>query len=529
MKWIIRVLMIGCCLMTNVAVNAQGLIRTTVLEKTVEVTVFKKGYFSQSFVAGDTVIITIQEEHGKNLSKVLIEDVNSPFKRLAQNVTNMEERLIVTTDTDFNFTFQQKLRLKNPFPLKRKLKIKIEKEQFVMPEIVAVNDFVETETVTIQHKTYELKQSDTTFSRIMEEAVYLGSTIEPGSKTRKIFPITPVPGTTYYVYWIGVGKPTMLDYQTLQTKMPLTWSAEGVLEPIDAFALGKINQLPTGIHGEDVLFAITNETNKNAFLKGKPFSAKLKRKGIVAYGYIDAAYVPESEASFICLNNDNEVSGINVYLKILAVNIKQEFEEIIKEEVITTNKVFRLNTEAMSINEAKIAIRKTEKELEAAFERTVKEFDAAQRSLDSTKVARFKELEQAQANLDIAYLEVQQKETYVNNLLIEQIEEKIKGLEQNSSNSTDSMAIVAMQLELKQVLEALEVARKELKEVEQQRKTVSDLLQKDLKSTVLKSTDKVIDGTGQDASSLIKQKTDGIIKQAVEETKEIINKQVEDQ
>ncbi len=501
-------------------VIGQELVKTTVFEKTFDVALLNKTLMTQPFLAGDTIVITINETEGRSLAKFTIKDVNSSFERIATNVTTVTERMVVAADTELQFIFDNDFSVKKPLQLKRNISIKIEKEQFIKKEEVAVNDFIETETITIYDTSIEVISADTAFARVLDEKVYLASEIEPNGKSRKAFQITPVVGATYYVYWVGVGKQPIQDYARLQSVLPPDVIALGALEPIDAFALGKIKKIPSGIAGEDVFFSLMTQANQERFLRKQTHKPLFKEKTTVAHGIIDAAYISETAPTYVCLSNDNEVSGIEVMVKIAAVTINRTYGEIIKDTLITITKGFRLNTETMSISEAKTAIQTTEKELAAAWERSVKEFEQAQKSLDSAKVARFQQLEAAQIALDSAYADVQRKEMFVNELTTKEIKERLKTLDTTATNPSglDDRTVIALRMELEKLLSELDKAKMELQAIENKKRVANgeflqELKKQSLKNETVKDTKNVV----EDTKTIVKD-----TEKVIEEVKNII-------
>ena len=483
------------------SLNAQELKTTTIVNDTFEVTALKKNLSTYSFLAGDTIVIRVSEIEGKELHQFIIQDVNSAFQKIAKKQAVIEERIIVTADTDFNFIFNHKPSITAPLGFKRNIHINIVKEEYFVPEVIEVNDFVETVEVTLSDTINQLVQSDTAFAPVINEDFFLGSVIEPGKQTRKSIELTPVPGATYYVYWIGVGNQAKKDYEQVKVNMPLEWAALGIIEPVDAFAMGKLRQMPIQPEGEDVFVAVVDVENKNSFQKKQSFQPRFQRQGVVTYGIIDGELVPENAQTFICLANDNAVSPIDVSVKIIAVTINNTYEEIIKDTVITVQKVFRLNTEALTIAEARAEIIKKEKELGAAWIRAYEEHQAAQKALDAAWEVRQLELKQAAANIEASWSDVKQKEETVNEVLEAQVQEKIVALE--SDQTCDSMTMAAMKKELQTILDEIKKARVELEEVEVRRKQLNELIEKDINEVTAETAKRAMENlsrTGIDAA-----------------------------
>lgn len=520
MKIARRILIIFCCFLF-VTMNAQELRETTIVDETFDVSMFKKKLSTYSFFAGDTIVVTIEETKGRELFKLIIEDVNSPFKKIAKKQSVIEERIVVATDTDFNFIFNQKPTLNALFGFKRNIHIKIVKEEYFESEVIEINDFVETTQVTLYDTSVVLTQSDTIFSPVVNEFIALGSIIEPGKKNRKTIAIKPVSGATYYVYWIGVGNKAKRDYEQMKVKMPLEWSALGVIEPIEAFAMGKIRQMPIQPEGEDVYFALADENDKKLFEVQQKINARFEKKGVVTYGIIDTVNIPEDENTFICLSNDNAISNIGVYIKITAVIINDTYEEIITDTLITVQNVFRLNTEAMTIAEAKTEIVRKEKELGAAWIRAFEEHEAAQRALDSSWIARQSELQQAAVNLEISWKEVEAKEQTVNQVIEAQIKEKLIALE-NPDENCDSLTVATMRAELEVLLADIEMAKKQLRDVERQRKRLNALMQQDIKQVTTRKAERVVDDATRKAANAAGKEVKETIIESAEKAKDVL-------
>ncbi len=159
-----------------------------------------------------------------------------------------------------------------------------------------------------------------------------------------------------WAYWIGVGQESQDAYKK-NTEF-FTGLAEEVTSiygtPLAGLAMGAISELIIPKTGEDVSYwFIPDEANLGLFRSGQPFSVFDKGKGIAAYG---KNTTHTSGTFFIGLNNDNQVQGIDVNIKIVAVKEVKSYEYVEyvrgRQEPITVT----LTKQRMEINETEYRV-----------------------------------------------------------------------------------------------------------------------------------------------------------------------------
>lgn len=501
------------------SVFGQQIDTTLQTKHTLEIPLFKKNVISESLSIGDSILLSFKEVNNYPIGRFQIASLSSPLIKEAKKITNYEELIILPQDETYELSFNRRLPLKKIFK-KRKVHITFEKLTYIPP--VKVNDFVEHDTIFYYDTTQQLVFSDTTFEKLFDGQNYVASVIEPGKKTTVSFEVNPLEDADFYVFWIGVGKEAFETYETLGSNMPPIWSEVGITEAVEAYGVGKMKQLPNNKKGEDVLFAFTNKTNEARFRQKKSYSAIYpKQKAKVAYGKIPAYQIPSDAPFYICLHNDNQVSGINVYAKVLAVMVDNEYEEVITDSMVVVRNVFKLNVNDLSTAEAKLQVLQTQKELDAAWLRTEAEFAEAYRLLDSMKTMRFMELKKAQENIYTAIDDLERKETELDSLTQVEIRNRIKGLENSSLDSSD---VNLLRSEMMELLKELKAAKEELQELRETTKTLKDDLgQENSSDSEPDLMEEIIEETEMDLKKKAKKVPKQIINEATKAGKKKAN------
>jgi len=159
-----------------------------------------------------------------------------------------------------------------------------------------------------------------------------------------------------WAYWIGVGQEAQQAYQ--ENAKSVGELANGITSmygtPLAGLAVGTITELLIPKTGEDVLYTfIPDHENAEKFVNRQTYLQFDTGKGIAAYGKNSN----RTQGTFyIGLSNDNQLQGIDVDVKVVAVKEVKTFEIVEydreKEEPITIT----LNKTRMDVNETKIRV-----------------------------------------------------------------------------------------------------------------------------------------------------------------------------
>lgn len=159
-----------------------------------------------------------------------------------------------------------------------------------------------------------------------------------------------------WAYWIGVGQEAQKSY--LENSKSIGKLANGIAStygtPLAGLAVGTITELMIPKTGEDVYYSfIPDFENAEKFVNGQTYLQFDNGKGIAAYG----KNTTRTKGTFyIGLYNDNQVQGIDVDVKVVAVKEVKTYEfKIYQKEREEPIKV-TLNKKRMEIKETKYRV-----------------------------------------------------------------------------------------------------------------------------------------------------------------------------
>lgn len=510
-----RLLLLAACCLTHFSVYSQSIVSTPLLDTLLDTRLLGSVTATVPAMAGDTIVFAMEEVDGQAVHLIEIRDVNSPLVRTARNTPTFTERVVVLTDTEFSVVIKHSPRLNSPVPQRRNVRLRILRENWVVPEVVAVNAFVDTSQQVVYDTTWQWQTLDTTVALLLDESYTLGATITPDETHRRAVRLAPVPDATYYLYWIGVGRAGQRAYEQLQLTLSPDWAAEGILTPLDAYARQKLFRLGGHTHGEDVTVAWLDTVSQALWRNALPCTPRKIEQATVLYGRIDTTWLRDTIPLYLGLYNDNTVSPIDVRVKVAAVTVNRIWTPRVRERVITVRKVFRLNTDSLSANAALAAHGRLQRELDAAIERETLRFEQLQRSLDSAKLARFTELAVAQAHLDSTAIDIRRKAQIEQQQQVATTQQRIQRIEarmQQTASVTDSVALEGLRQELQTLLSAIQMAQSQLELLMTRQAEIRALIQEDLKAKAFQRANAGID----DAKKALLQSAQDKIESATE-------------
>lgn len=160
-----------------------------------------------------------------------------------------------------------------------------------------------------------------------------------------------------WAYWIGVGQESQEAYK--ENVRAIGGMAEGLsgiydVSPLSKLAIGTITDLMTPKTGEDVsYYFMQGFDNVQKFMAGSEFYLFDSGKGIAAYGRNNRL---TQGTFYIGLANDNDLQGIDVEVKVIAIrqidHYKKEIVDKIREEPI----IVQVNKTKMNIQESEIRV-----------------------------------------------------------------------------------------------------------------------------------------------------------------------------
>lgn len=158
-------------------------------------------------------------------------------------------------------------------------------------------------------------------------------------------------------YWIGVGQEGHEAYKkNLKSISKLVGKAADVYyqTPLAGIAVGAVTELIIPQTGEDVqYYFISDFQNVQLFYSNQQFLQFDMGKGRAAYGRNDKI---KQGVFYIGLSNDNEIRGIDVEVKVLAVKEIKIFENVTYDREKEEPQYVTLDKTRMNINETKVRV-----------------------------------------------------------------------------------------------------------------------------------------------------------------------------
>lgn len=328
------------------------------------------------FAAGDKIIFNFQEIDKKELKEVEIIEYpgNSKFsdfktKSIANKTLNVNQNSIYI------------FRFKNSAISGRICRIQIQR----IPASESTKIFNTTVTwVTKQDTTWttytkdvivgydttyeqrtkrELVKSEQTEEHIMSKSQRVHSATNSNSNKSYVFFQLPQNQISNYTtkkviswaYWVGVGEEANSAWK--ENAKIISGLAKGIVgvytSPLGALAVGQVTNLLLPQIGEDVTYALTDKTNTELFLQGNPYRPYDHGKGVAGYKSFTNPLLCQG-TYYVCLHNDNIMTGINVEIKAIAIIetnvyedkkytetvVKTRYEkQLFKEPSISNNKI----------------------------------------------------------------------------------------------------------------------------------------------------------------------------------------------
>ncbi|HSC53107.1 MAG TPA: hypothetical protein VLC98_05805 [Phnomibacter sp.] len=306
-------------LLTTCTIFAFSQTPIDVTENTVKISASGEEVFYYGFAEGDQVIFNLEELNGKELTEVEIAAMPTSSLFMDYKTKKIENKTLKIPETGvYKFRFTNSNILAG-----RVCKFKIQR----IPESDATKKFNSTVYKrTVYDTTYNdvterfLVKSDTVVSEILNQVAKVHSQTNTNSN-KTITNFTLPENTIAWSYYIGVDQAGQQAYenatkQLVSNSEPIASTLIGT-SPISALALGFTSFLSLMQSGEDIDYYLTDGLNANLFNAGQAFRAYKKGKVINDFSKMQ----PMNGNLSFCFSNDNAVTGVQVILKVSAVQV----------------------------------------------------------------------------------------------------------------------------------------------------------------------------------------------------------------
>lgn len=123
-----------------------------------------------------------------------------------------------------------------------------------------------------------------------------------------------------WAYWVGVGDEANQAWK--QNAQSISGFVRGAATyfttPLGALAVGALTDLMIPKVGEDVSYAISDQTNKDLFLSGYQYKVFDQGKGVAGFRKFTDPVLCQG-TFFVLLSNDNLMQGIDATVKVVAI------------------------------------------------------------------------------------------------------------------------------------------------------------------------------------------------------------------
>lgn len=313
-----------------------------IAESTVKVGSFGEEIFYYAFAEGDQLIFNFQEINGKELKELEIIELPSSSRFMDYKTKKIENKTLSISRTGV-----YKFRFSNSALTGRICKFKIQRIP-ANDELKNFNSNVYFKTVydttyTTEQERYLVK-ADTIVNNITDQVakVHSGSNLNGNTTT---FNFSLPANTVAWSYYIGVDQAGQQAYQAATAQ--LAKSAGPIISkfpgygPLAALALGGASYIAQLQAGEDIDYYIVQGSNASLFTSGQPFTYIKKGKVINDNSRMTSPLTGNS--LFVCLSNDNAITGVDVTVKITAIVVNKQWDtRPIQKMHITSREVMYL-------------------------------------------------------------------------------------------------------------------------------------------------------------------------------------------
>jgi hypothetical protein len=349
----------------------------TVAELTVKIKVNSEEIMYYGFDQGDQIIFSCEEINGKEVKEINIIEYPSTIK-----FSNFKSSKVENKKIDVVSKGVYKFVLKNSNLIKgRVCRVKI--QRIPMNE-ESQNFNTSVKWITKQDTTwnsytkkivvgYDTLLVNKTRKRLIFEEKYEEQVLDKsqrnhsqtnsnGNKTSLFFTLPMNQANNYetrrvvaWAYWVGVGEESNVAWQ--KNGRLITGTVNGIasltLSPLGAIALGTATNLVMPTMGEDVIYTLVDQANKDLYYSNLQYRRYDFGKGVAGYKRFTNLSMMQG-TYWILLENDNIMTGIDVNVKVLAiiehkkyidepyteVNMKPRYEtKIITDPIIKTEEV----------------------------------------------------------------------------------------------------------------------------------------------------------------------------------------------
>jgi hypothetical protein len=284
-----------------------------IYESTLKIKALDEEFYMCGLAEGDQLIFSFEELNGKELKEIEILEYPRTTKFMDYKSKKINNKTITISNTGI-----YKFRFSNGAITGRICKFKVQR--------IPASDKSKNFNTTVYYRT----NRDTVIENLTDQVSKVhSSTNSNGNRTNVNFTLPK--NTVAWSYYIGVDQAGQESFEKASSLLaknaaPLVRAIPGY-GPLAALALGSTSFLAQIQAGEDIDYVIVSDENKNLLLSGQPY--RYYKRGKVLNDFSKMA-APLSGMYFICLSNDNAVTGVTVLVKVTAITVTSWVEPYLK-------------------------------------------------------------------------------------------------------------------------------------------------------------------------------------------------------
>ncbi len=262
--------------------------------------------FYYSFAAGDTIVINVEPIKGEDISGIIIREWPASVKFQDTKTRWVDKKIAVPKTAVYCFELANTFLFRKTYGLSIK-RIPSSEEQIGFNTSVIWDILYETTYVSVVEST--LVKVDSVPEKLVDTQKKISAGLSSSVK------VSLPEGTSYWVYWIGVGQEAVEGLNSMVEQLP---EVVGIVDPVAGFALGYLSKLYTLNSGLDINYTLERYSYGNWV----PFKYS---SGIVTdYAKMDK---PINGSFYIKLDNSYSImTSKMVTVKIVAVKIIPQYE-----------------------------------------------------------------------------------------------------------------------------------------------------------------------------------------------------------
>ena len=211
------------------------------------------------------------------------------------------------------------------------------KKQYADVSVLRIRPVQADSFYTVIDSVYQIKNYftyDTLLLTIADDSLFLAPLLNIESEPFGCFELL-VPKMTpdsarlsHVVYWMGIGRNSIQDYQTLEATVPQNWSRPGAPVALGAYGMGRPLIMP-GITTSDVTPAFNKTGARIGKNAGTLFDLSLRKNtGILSETQLKKATAnSKGYRFFACFQNKSAVNTYPVQLKMIAYYRKEQLKQ----------------------------------------------------------------------------------------------------------------------------------------------------------------------------------------------------------